>query len=133
MSYRNPKQFVDTQTAQHYRNLQNTMMGITEDYVREQKLKIAEEAKRAAEIQEKNEKIAKLQTQYENSVGKAWNNTTGERADIFAKAGSKIKEAINIAGKFSTEPFLTSDQKNYRTNLESLNGAIKRDLINLNS
>ncbi len=133
MSYRNPKQFVDTQTAQHYRNLQNTMMGITEDYVREQKLKRAEEAKRAAEIQEKNEKIAKLQTQYENSVGKAWNNATGERADIFAKAGSKIKEAINIAGKFSTEPFLTSDQKNYRTNLESLNGAIKRDLINLDS
>ena len=133
MSYRNPKQFVDTQTAQHYRNLQNTMMGITEDYVRKQKLKIAEEAKRAAEIQEKNEKIAKLQTQYENSVGKAWNNATGERADIFAKAGSKIKEAINTAGKFSTEAFLTSDQKNYKTNLESLNSFVKRDLINLDS
>ena len=50
MSYRNPKQFVDTQTAQHYRNLQKTMTGITEDYINTIKQQQAAETKRLKEI-----------------------------------------------------------------------------------
>ena len=130
MSYRNPKQFVDTQTAQHYRNLQNTMMGITEDYVREQKLKRAEEAKRVAKIQKENEEELRAQTEYQNEVGQAWNNATGPRSYLFAKATPKLQGYINYAGKLSTKPQLSQQEKIVYQNTSTLDSYIKRDLSN---
>lgn len=130
MSYRNPKQFVDTQTAQHYRNLQNTMMGITEDYVKEQKLKRAKEAERVAKIQKENEEELRAQTEYENQVGQAWNNAAGPRSYLFSKSTPKLQEYINYAGKLSTKPLLSQQEKVVYQNTSTLNNTIKRDLSN---
>ena len=130
MSYRNPKQFVDTQTAQHYRNLQNTMMGITEDYVREQKLKRAEEAKRVAEKIKENEEELRAQTEYQNEVGQAWNNAAGPRSYIFSKSTPKLQEYINYAGKLSTKPQLSQQEKIIYQNTSTLPDTIKRNLTN---
>ena len=57
MSYRNPKQFVDTQTAQYYRNLQKTMTGITDDYINTIKQQQAAETKRLKEIAKINNEL----------------------------------------------------------------------------
>ena len=79
MSYRNPKQFVDTQTAQHYRNLQKTMTGITDDYINNIKQQQAAETKRLIEIAKENKKLDIKRENYRNTTGQALNNATGSR------------------------------------------------------
>ena len=69
MSYRNPKQFVDTETAKYYSDLQKTFSGITDDYVKQLNARRAAEAKRLAEVAEQNKKITIARNKYENETG----------------------------------------------------------------
>ena len=70
MSYRNPKQFVDTETAKYYSDLQKTFSGITDDYVKQLNARRAAEAKRLAEVAEQNnKKLTIARNKYENETG----------------------------------------------------------------
>lgn len=50
MSYRNPKQFIDTQSGQHYRNLINSVVKTGDDLAKDI-------IKKNAEVAERNNKI----------------------------------------------------------------------------
>jgi hypothetical protein len=118
MSYRNPKQFVDTQTAQYYRNLQKTMTGITDDYINTIKQKQAAETKRLKEIAKINNDLRIKQENYRSRTGQALNNATGDRPDIFKNPEVQV-------------PVLNAEQRVYKDNVAGLSKTIVEDLTNL--
>ena len=119
MSYRNPKQFVDTQTAQHYRNLQKTMTGITDDYINNIKQQQAAETKRLIEIAKENKKLDIKRENYRNTTGQALNNATGSRSDFFKnpEVQSGFSKAIDTSSNYMDLTTLTADERVYRDNV----------------
>ena len=81
MSYRNPKQVVDTQTGQHYANLQKTISGSFDKYA-------------------KSVQISDAKKQKENEI-KA-NRESKRINDIIEKRNKGLGEAIRTDSKFST-------------------------------
>ena len=103
MSYRNPQQVIDTQTGQHYRNLQNiissTFAGVAQSYKAEQD-KLAKEQK-AREA--KNKAIVDFNQKQEDSIMGAVaklkaNNPTLDTSSIYDMIDrySDIKNAIDL-------------------------------------
>ena len=103
MSYRNPQQVIDTQTGQHYRNLQNvissTFAGVAQSYKAEQdKLEKEQEAREA-----RNKAIVDFNQKQEDammsSVAKLKaNNPTLDTSSIYDMIDmySDIKNAIDL-------------------------------------
>lgn len=134
MSYRNPKQFVDTETAKYYSDLQKTFSGITDDYVKQLNARRAAEAKRLAEVAEQNKKITIARNKYENETGSSINGTTAITPNLFDDdAQKRISESIDIAADISTDMFASQEQKTYKQNVDTFNEVIIRDQTNLAS
>jgi len=133
MSYRNPKQFVDTQTAQHYRNLQKTMTGITDDYINTIKQKQAAETKRLKEIAKINNERRIKQENYRSKTGQALNNATGDRPDIFKKpeVQGQFINAIDNVNDLMNLPVLNRGQRVYKDNVNGLSKTIVGNLTDL--
>jgi hypothetical protein len=133
MSYRNPKQFVDTQTAQYYRNLQKTMTGITDDYINTIKQKQAAETKRLKEIAKINNDLRIKQENYRSRTGQALNNATGDRPDIFKnpEVQGQFINAIDTTSDLMYLPVLNAEQRVYKDNVAGLSKTIVEDLTNL--
>lgn len=133
MSYRNPKQFVDTQTAQHYRNLQKTMTGITDDYINTIKQNQAAETKRLIEIAKENKKLDIKRENYRSTTGQALNNATGSRSDFFKnpEVQSGFSKAIDTSSNYMDLTTLTADERVYRDNVNGLSKAIVGNLTDL--
>ena len=103
MSYRNPQQVIDTQTGQHYRNLQNvissTFAGVAQNYKAEQD-KLAKEQK---EREAKNKAIVDFNQKQEDSMMSSVaklkaNNPTLDTSSIYDMIDrySDIKNAIDL-------------------------------------
>jgi len=134
MSYRNPKQFVDTETAKYYSDLQKTFSGITDDYVKQLDARRAAEAKRLAKAAEENKKITKERNKYENETGSNINGATAITPNLFDDdAQKRISESIDAAADISTDTFASQEQKTYRQNVDGLDKVIIRDQTNLAS
>lgn len=134
MSYRNPKQFVDTETAKYYSNLQKTFSGITDDYVKQLNARRAAEAKRLAEVAEQNKKITIARNKYENETGSSIDGVTAITPNLFDDSAQKrISESIDIAADISTDMFASQEQKTYKQNVDTFNKVIIRDQTNLAS
>lgn len=134
MSYRNPKQFVDTETAKYYSDLQKTFSGITDDYVEQLNARRAAEAKRLAKAAEENKKITIARNKYENETGSSIDGVTAITPNLFDDSAQKrISESIDIAADISTDMFASQEQKTYKQNVDTFNKVIIRDQTNLAS
>jgi len=134
MSYRNPKQFVDTETAKYYSDLQKTFSGITDDYVKQLNARRAAEAKRLAEVAEQNKKITIARNKYENETGSDINGATAITPRLFDDAAQeRLRQSIDKAADISTDMFASQEQKTYKQNVDGLNEVIIRDQTNFAS
>ena len=134
MSYRNPKQFVDTETAKYYSDLQKTFSGITDDYVKQLNARRAAEAKRLAEVAEQNKKLTIARNKYENETGANINGVTAITPNLFDDdAQKRISESIDIGADISTNNFPNQEQKTYKQNVDTFDKVIIRDQTNLAS
>ena len=95
MSYRNPKQFVDTETSKYYSNLQKTFSGITDDYVKQLNNRRAAEAKRLAKVAEENKKLIIARNKYENETGEDINGAIAIRPELYDDASIKKMKTMN--------------------------------------
>ena len=134
MSYRNPKQFVDTETAKYYSDLQKTFSGITDDYVKQLNARRVAEAKRLAEVAEQNKKITIARNKYENETGEDINGVIAIRPDLYDDAvKKKMRGSIDIAADISTDMFASQEDKTILQNTNGLNEVMIRDQTNLAS
>ena len=134
MSYRNPKQFVDTETAKYYSDLQKTFSGITDDYVKQLNARRAAEAKRLAEVAEQNKKITIARNKYENETGSDINGATAITPRLFDDAAQeRLRQSIDKAADISTDMFASQEQKTYKQNVDGLNEEIIRNQTDLAS
>ena len=134
MSYRNPKQFVDTETAKYYSDLQKTFSGITDDYVKQLNARRAAEAKRLAEAAEENKKLTIARNKYENETGSDINGATAITPRLFDDAAQeKLRQSIDKAADISTDMFASQEQKTYKQNVDGLNEEIIRNQTDLAS
>tara|TARA_R110000851_G_scaffold152415_1_gene294051 strand:+ start:732 stop:2282 length:1551 start_codon:yes stop_codon:yes gene_type:complete len=95
MSYRNPKQVVDTQTSQYYANLQKTIAGSFEKY--SNSVKIAD-----AKLQKQNELRAKAERERINNINEDEKNLS--------------KNVAKIGAQYPTINFTTSSRKILNSN-----------------
>ena len=134
MSYRNPKQFVDTETSKYYSNLQKTFSGITDDYVKQLNNRRAAEAKRLAKVAEENKKLIIARNKYENETGEDINGAIAIRPELYDDASiKKMRESINTAANISTNIFASQEEKTYLQNTNGLNEVMIRDQTNFAS
>ena len=134
MSYRNPKQFVDTETAKYYSDLQKTFSGITDDYVKQLNARRVAEVKRLAEVAEQNKKITIARNKYENETGSDINGATAITPRLFDDAAQeRLRQSIDKAADISTDMFASQEQKTFKQNVDGLNEVIIRDQTNLAS
>ena len=134
MSYRNPKQFVDTETSKYYSNLQKTFSGITDDYIKQLNNRRAAEAKRLAKAAEENKKLIIARNKYENETGSDINGATAITPRLFDDAAQeRLRQSIDKAADISTDMFASQEQKTYKQNVDGLNEVIIRDQTNLAS
>jgi len=133
MSYRNPKQFVDTQTAQHYRNLQKTMTGITDDYINTIKQKQAAETKRLKEIAKINNELRIKQEDYRSRTGQALNNATSGRPGLFndPELQKQFNNSADTVSGYMDESVLSAEQKVRKDNFNGLPKDIVEGLTNI--
>ena len=103
MSYRNPQQVVDTQTGQHYRNLQNVIAGTFSQVAKSYKEEQNELAKEQKKIEAKNKAIIdnnqRIEDSLMSSVAKLKaKNPTLDTSEIYAMVDrySDIKNAIDL-------------------------------------
>ena len=79
MSYRNPKQFIDTQSGQHYRNLINSVVKTGDDLTKNIIRQNAEVAKRNNDI------ITNAEKKEQQILGRLGNVTAGNPAFDFGE------------------------------------------------
>ena len=137
MSYRNPQQVIDTQTGQHYRNLQNvissTFAGVAQSYKAEQD-KLAEEKKKR---EEKN-KQKKLQRQAEEDVVMDETNTvlSGVNAPV-GTAGlfERINEYSDLANSLDsgtiTDPEEIRKIRQRMSQIRTIPSSLKASLVGM--
>lgn len=133
MSYRNPKQFVDTETAKYYSKLQETFTGITQNSINSLKARLAKQTKDLEETAKQNRKTIKEQEDYRSKQGQALNGATGSRKDIFNKSaiqGQFINSIDKTAG-YVVNGSLTPEQRIEINNMNGLPQGITDDLTNL--
>jgi len=133
MSYRDPQQHIDTQTGQHFRNLQqditNTVTKIAGAYDAEQakkKLKMEADAKENARLYKVNTDTAidldsKLQVASKNNN---MFNPENNRA---------LSDVANTYADLNQLPKLTGEQKIWQTNVKTLPETIQKDLAFIGS
>jgi hypothetical protein len=130
MSYRNPKQFVDTETAKYYSKLQETFTGITQNSINSLKARLAKQTKDLEETAKLNKEDKKKQEEYRNKQGQALNGATGARLDIFNNPIIQerfINDTDTIASEDSAVE-LTREQRIRRDNFNGLPQGITNDL-----
>lgn len=128
MSYRNPSQYVDRQTGQHYRNLINTISGVAEDIFESQRKKQAAISKQLKEAEETNRQEAKEQFKFENKASGALNNATPNiQGFVTNDISGSFSENIDIGGKLITKGINTKEEKTFLTNLNLLPDVMIRD------
>ena len=123
MSYRNPKQVVDTQTGQHYANLQKTIAGSFDNYAKS--VQVSD-----AKLQKQNEIKANRETKRINDIIKNRNKGLGEaiRTDnrfttiSYDSAKSLINDSADI--KIDNK-ILTPGQNKYIRNVNEV-GSLTR-------
>ena len=116
MSYRNPKQVVDTQTGQHYANLQKTISGSFDKYA-------------------KSVQISDAKKQKENEI-KA-NRESKRINDIIENRNKGLGKAIRTDNKFSTINYdgsksLINDSANIQIGNKTLTPSQNRFIRNVN-
>lgn len=122
MSYRNPKQIVDTQSGQYMRDLQKSLAGTFSDYASEQKKEYERRAKLNEEVVAKSqERINRISGQI-NQVANA-NKTTNfdQMYDLLDEYGEYMK--INPSKR-------TREMNSFITNMDNSGTTIKNMLVN---
>ena len=128
MSYRNPSQYVDTQTGQHYRNLIQKLSGVAEDIFERERKKQASISKQLKENEEKNIKLAKEQFEYENKTGGEINKAAPNiQSFVTNDITDSFYNNIDLGGKISTKGILNKDEKSFLMNLNQLPDVMIRD------
>src|SRR5210317_372422 len=128
MSYRNPSQYVDTQTGQHYRNLIQKLSGVAEDIFERERKKQASISKQLKETEEKNIKIGKEQFEYENKTSGEINKAAPNiQSFVTNDITDSFYNNIDLGGKISTKGILNKDEKSFLMNLNQLPDVMIRD------
>jgi len=128
MSYRNPSQYVDTQTGQHYRNLIQKLSGVAEDIFERERKKQASISKQLKENEEKNIKLAKEQFEYENKTSGEINKAAPNiQSFVTNDITDSFYNNIDLGGKISTKGILNKDEKSFLMNLNQLPDVMIRD------
>ena len=128
MSYRNPSQYVDTQTGQHYRNLVQKLSGVAEDIFERERKKQASISKQLKETEEKNIKIGKEQFEYENKTSGEINKAAANvQSFVTNDVTDSFYNNIDLGGKISTKGILNKDEKLFLKNLDQVSDVMVRD------
>ena len=122
MSYRNPKQIVDTQSGQYVRDLQKSLAGTFSDYASEQKKEYERRAKLNEEVVAKSqERINRISGQL-NQVANANKATNLDQMyDLLDEYGEYMK--INPSKR-------TREMNSFITNMDNSGTTIKNMLAN---
>ena len=122
MSYRNPKQIVDTQSGQYMRDLQKSLAGTFSDYASEQKKEYERRAKLNEEVVAKSqERINRISGQL-NQVANANKATNLDQMyDLLDEYGEYMK--INPSKR-------TREMNSFITNMDNSGTTIKNMLAN---
>lgn len=134
MSYENPKRAIDTQSAQHLQNMQNSLSKSFGDYTKTVSAVAQREAKeeqlRLQREAEFTTKMAKELKEFKSNVGTKVNAVAGENTNIFnERVVKELGITITKAGEIKTEnSFLTQEQSTYVDNTKILSKTMLRDL-----
>lgn len=137
MSYRNPQQVIDTQTGQHYRNLQNvissTFAGVAQNYKAEQDKLLAEKKKREETLKQRKQYFQGLQDQIMDDTNKALHVANGpiDKTKLFKKVSRFSELSLALENGTITDPEEVSRVREMLSQIRTIPSALKSSLVGM--